>query len=167
MLAADKVCPPSAQQVSSAVRAASSNQGHHLLAVPCTLVRLVLCDPLSDISHLRLSATCRILLEARCNQLPESPCDSLQDLRAALATRRLQDAVGQTASNQLFILQAPTTVARVSVCGNQVCEHGERPTNGTANGGELAAGCSRRLSSPHQRHHVGELAVAVVRSYHC
>ena len=76
---------------------------------------------------------------------PTIPCGPLQDLRAALATRRLQDAVGQTASNQLFILQAPTTVARVSVCGNQVCEHGERPTNGTANGGELAAGGSKRL----------------------
>ena len=75
------------------------------------------------------------------------PCDPLQDLRAALATRRLQDAVGQTASNQLFILQAPTTVARVSVCGNQVCEHGERPTNGTANGGEPAAGCCKKLRS--------------------
>jgi len=54
----------------------------------------------------------------------------LQDLRAAAATRALQDAAGQSASNQLFVLLGAPLVARAAVCGNQVCEPGERTIAG-------------------------------------
>ena len=60
----------------------------------------------------------------------------MQDLSAALATRNLQDAIGNSGSNQLFILQSADVVERQAVCGNLVCEAGERPsTNNSANGG--------------------------------
>ena len=50
----------------------------------------------------------------------------LQDLRASLATRRLQDAVGEASANTLFILAASPQIQRKALCGNQVCEAGER-----------------------------------------
>ena len=50
----------------------------------------------------------------------------MQDLRAALATRALQDAVGQGSASQLFVLVGTPLVARAAICGNQVCEPGER-----------------------------------------
>ena len=50
----------------------------------------------------------------------------LQDLRASLATSRLQDAVGEASDNRLFILSSIKGVRRSSLCGNQVCEAGER-----------------------------------------
>lgn len=56
----------------------------------------------------------------------------VQDLGAALAARNLQDAIGNSGSNQLFILQSADVVERQAVCDNQVCEAGERPS--TANG---------------------------------
>lgn len=49
-----------------------------------------------------------------------------QDLRAALATRRLQDASGQASPNQLLVLLDTPLVERTAICGNQVCESGER-----------------------------------------
>lgn len=49
-----------------------------------------------------------------------------QDLRAAAATRLLEDALGAAAGNQLFLLAGVRRVARAAVCGNQVCEAGER-----------------------------------------
>lgn len=55
-----------------------------------------------------------------------------QDLSAALATRNLQDSIGSSGSNQVFILQSADLVQRQGVCGNLVCEAGERPT--TSNG---------------------------------
>lgn len=60
----------------------------------------------------------------------------LQDLGAALAARNLQDAIGNSGSNQLFILLTADVVERQAICDNQVCEAGERPSsvNG-ANGG--------------------------------
>lgn len=60
----------------------------------------------------------------------------LQDLSAAVATRNLQDSIGSAGSNQVFMLQSADLVERRSICGNLVCEAGERPTttNG-ANGG--------------------------------
>lgn len=50
----------------------------------------------------------------------------LQDLRASVATSRLQAAVGQASANRLFILSAVSDVRRTGSCGNQVCEAGER-----------------------------------------
>ena len=60
----------------------------------------------------------------------------MQDLSAALATRNLQDSIGSSGANQLFTLESAELVERESICGNLVCEAGERPTttNG-ANGG--------------------------------
>ncbi|KAK9917449.1 hypothetical protein WJX75_004476 [Coccomyxa subellipsoidea] len=58
-----------------------------------------------------------------------TPADSFSaaaDLRAALATRALQDAQGQASANQLFVLLGSPLVARAAICGNQVCEPGER-----------------------------------------
>lgn len=49
-----------------------------------------------------------------------------QDLRAAAATRHLQDAIGQGSANQLFVLLGVSLVERSAICGNQVCEAGER-----------------------------------------
>lgn len=63
-------------------------------------------------------------------------CLPLQDLSAALATRNLQDSIGSSGADQLFTLESAELVERQSICGNLVCEAGERPTttNG-ANGG--------------------------------
>ena len=59
-----------------------------------------------------------------------------QDLGAALAARNLQDAIGNSGSNQLFILQSADVVERQAICNNQVCEAGERPSSANgANGG--------------------------------
>ncbi|BDA48393.1 probable disintegrin and metalloproteinase with thrombospondin mo at N-terminal half [Coccomyxa sp. Obi] len=58
-----------------------------------------------------------------------TPADSSStpiDLRAAQATRALQDAVGQGSASQLFVLVGTSLVARAAICGNQVCEPGER-----------------------------------------
>ena len=61
---------------------------------------------------------------------------TLQDLSAALATRNLQDSIGDSGSNQVFILQSADLVERQAVCGNLVCEAGERPSSiDGANGG--------------------------------
>lgn len=49
-----------------------------------------------------------------------------QDLRASAATRKLEDALGAAAGNQMFLLTGVQRVARVAQCGNQVCEAGER-----------------------------------------
>ena len=60
----------------------------------------------------------------------------LQDLGAALAARNLQDAIGNSGSNQLFILQSADVVERQAICDNQVCEAGERSSSANgANGG--------------------------------
>lgn len=63
----------------------------------------------------------------------------LQDLSAAVATRNLQDSIGSAGSNQLFILRSADLVERRSICGNLVCEAGERPTttNGANGGAQL------------------------------
>ena len=46
--------------------------------------------------------------------------------------RNLQDSIGSSGSNQVFILQSADLVQRQGICGNLVCEAGERPV--TANG---------------------------------
>jgi hypothetical protein len=51
---------------------------------------------------------------------------TLQDLRASAATRALEDALGAAAGSTLFLLAGVRRVARAAVCGNQVCEAGER-----------------------------------------
>jgi hypothetical protein len=56
-----------------------------------------------------------------------------QDLRAAQATRALQDAAGQTSGNQLLVLLDAPLVQREAMCGNQVCEPGERTIAGPNN----------------------------------
>ena len=66
-------------------------------------------------------------------------CTAVQDLRAAQATRQLQDAVGQTSGNQLLVLQDVPRVQRTAICGNQVCEPGERTIAGPNNLGEPAS----------------------------
>lgn len=58
----------------------------------------------------------------------------MQDLRASIATRNLQNVVGEASSNQLFILTALPEVRREALCGNQVCESGERPSSGGTSG---------------------------------
>lgn len=61
-----------------------------------------------------------------------------QDLGAALAARNLQDAIGDSGSNQLFILQSADVVERQAICDNLVCEAGERPSTANgANGGRI------------------------------
>ncbi len=57
----------------------------------------------------------------------------LQDLRASIATSNLQKATGKSAANQLFVLQNATLVEREAICGNLVCEAGERSV-GTGEG---------------------------------
>ena len=44
----------------------------------------------------------------------------MQDLRAAVATPALQEAVGSASGNTLFILTSVALVERTAVCGNQV-----------------------------------------------
>ena len=61
-----------------------------------------------------------------------------QDIRAASATRALQDAAGQASNNALLVLLGAPLVARAAVCGNQVCEAGERAPASTSNLGERA-----------------------------
>ena len=56
-----------------------------------------------------------------------------QDLRAAQATRALQDAAGQASGNQLLVLLDAPLVQRQAICGNQVCEPGERTIAGPNN----------------------------------
>ena len=63
----------------------------------------------------------------------------MQDLRAAQATRALQDAAGQASPNQLLVLLGAPLVERGAICGNQVCEPGER-----APAGASGLGASRR-----------------------
>ncbi|KAK9815540.1 hypothetical protein WJX72_005402 [[Myrmecia] bisecta] len=66
---------------------------------------------------------------------PSDSFTNLQDLRTSLATERLQAAVGQASTNQLFILTALPLVERAAICGNQVCEAGERaPSTATESG---------------------------------
>ena len=72
-----------------------------------------------------------------CGGLPAISC--MQDLRAAQATRQLQDAIGQTSGNQLLVLQDVPRVQRTAICGNQVCEPGERTIAGPNNLGEPAS----------------------------
>ena len=57
----------------------------------------------------------------------------VQDLSAAQATRKLQDASGQTSGNQLLVLLDAPLVQRTPICGNQVCEPGERTIAGPNN----------------------------------
>ena len=62
-----------------------------------------------------------------------------QDLRASTAFRNLQDAIGTSPANALLILTAAPRVERQAVCGNEMCEAGERSTgNGSALGIPLA-----------------------------
>ena len=61
-----------------------------------------------------------------CGLLNNDPPTPHQDLRAAAATRHLQDAIGQGSANQLFVLVSVSLVERSAICGNQVCEAGER-----------------------------------------
>ena len=58
---------------------------------------------------------------------------AVQDLRSSIATSNLQKATGQSAANQLFVLQNATLVEREAICGNLVCEAGER-SSGTGEG---------------------------------
>lgn len=60
-------------------------------------------------------------------------CYAWQDLRAAQTTRKLQDAMGQTSGNQLLVLLDAPLVQRTAICGNQVCEPGERAITGPSN----------------------------------
>ena len=66
-------------------------------------------------------------------------CPAPQDLKAAQATRQLQDAIGRTPGNQLLVLQDVRQVQRTAICGNQVCEPGERTIEGPNNLGEPAS----------------------------
>ena len=61
-----------------------------------------------------------------------------QDLSAAQATRKMQDAAGQTSGNHLLVLLDATLLQRTSICGNQVCEPGERTIAGPNNLGAPA-----------------------------
>ena len=55
-----------------------------------------------------------------------------------MAARNLQDAIGDSGSNQLFILQSADVVERQAICDNLVCEAGERPSTANgANGGRI------------------------------
>ena len=78
-----------------------------------------------------------------------------QDLRSSIATSNLQKATGQSAANQLFVLQNATLVEREAICGNLVCEAGER-SSGTGEG-MLLAGLNvlllTCLSWSYARHH--------------
>ena len=65
-------------------------------------------------------------------------CCTSQDLSAAQATRKLQDAAGQTSGNQLLVLLDAPLVQRTPICGNQVCEPGERTIAGPNNLGAQA-----------------------------
>ena len=56
-----------------------------------------------------------------------------QDLSAAQAMRKLQDAAGQTSGNQLLVLLDVPLVQQAPICGNQVCEPGERTIAGPNN----------------------------------
>ena len=60
-----------------------------------------------------------------------------QDLRASIATVSLQNAIGAASANQLFILLSVSLVDRVAVCGNLVCEPGERVPTGSSIGAAL------------------------------
>ena len=62
----------------------------------------------------------------------------VQYLSAAQATRKLQDAAGQTSGNQLLVLLDALLVQRTPICGNQVCEPGERTIAGPNNLGAHA-----------------------------
>ena len=57
-----------------------------------------------------------------------------QDLRASIATVALQNAIGAASANDLFILTSVALVERTAVCGNQVCEPGERVPAGSGIG---------------------------------
>ncbi|DBA71983.1 TPA: hypothetical protein ACH3X2_010728 [Trebouxia sp. C0005] len=73
-----------------------------------------------------------------------TPADSFSgsmDLSAALATRNLQDSVGSSGTNQVFILQSADLVERQAVCGNLVCEAGERPSSADGSNGGCAEDC--------------------------
>ena len=61
-----------------------------------------------------------------------------QDLRASVATVALQSAIGAASANELFILTSTSLVERTAVCGNQVCEPGERVPTGSGIGRLLA-----------------------------
>ena len=55
-----------------------------------------------------------------------------------MATRNLQDSIGSSGTNQVFILQSADLVERQAVCGNLVCEAGERPSSvDGSNGGQV------------------------------
>ena len=85
-------------------------------------------------------------------------CWPCQDLSAAGSTRKLQDAAGQTSRNQLLVLLDAPLVQRMPICGNQVCEPGERTIAGPNNLGAPAycpmLACMRALPSSH---HEGSL----------
>lgn len=73
-----------------------------------------------------------------CGKVTEPGFTCAQDLRASIATSNLQKATGQSAANQLFVLQNATLVEREAICGNLVCEAGERST-GTGEGATLSS----------------------------
>jgi hypothetical protein len=63
-------------------------------------------------------------------------------LRAARATRTLEDAARQASPNQLLVLLGAALVERSALCGNQVCEAGERAPAGASG---LGAHARKRL----------------------
>ena len=61
---------------------------------------------------------------------------AVQGLLASLAAVDLQNAVGTASTGQLFLLKSVLNLERSPICGNLVCETGERPVNGNSTGGK-------------------------------
>ncbi|KAK9836307.1 hypothetical protein WJX81_004003 [Elliptochloris bilobata] len=72
------------------------------------------------------AATTDVAMRAELMATPSDSFSAAVDLRASAATRHLEDALGNAAGNQMFLLAGVRRVARTAVCGNQVCEAGER-----------------------------------------
>ncbi|KAL3138790.1 hypothetical protein ABBQ32_005632 [Trebouxia sp. C0010 RCD-2024] len=107
----------------------------NMLGVDVALIEVkdLILDPATPIT-----STTQAIISVR-GDFIVTPPDSYSaetDLSAALATRNLQDSIGSSGADQLFTLESAELVERQSICGNLVCEAGERPTttNG-ANGG--------------------------------
>ncbi|KAK9854809.1 hypothetical protein WJX84_004417 [Apatococcus fuscideae] len=79
------------------------------------------------------SNSANVQLRVEFSVAPEDSFSVPEDLRASIATSNLQKATGKSAANQLFVLQNATMVERAAICGNLVCEAGERST-GTGEG---------------------------------
>ncbi|CAL5224259.1 g6916 [Coccomyxa viridis] len=86
-------------------------------------------EPGSLISQASQTVKLRVDLTAT----PSGASSATMDLSAAQATRKLQDAAGQTSGNQLLVLLDAPLVQRTPICGNQVCEPGERTIAGPNN----------------------------------